>query len=91
MDPASTHGFWADLHRPDLSPAEADFSVIGVPDDEAACAKEQRLALSESVSGPRISHLSAKTAQDLEISASVTWVISQSRIRCGILIWSAKK
>jgi len=40
MDPASTHGFWADLHRPDLSPAEADFSVIGVPYDGAACARK---------------------------------------------------
>lgn len=40
MDPASTHGLWADLHRPDLSPAEADFTVIGVPYDEAACARK---------------------------------------------------
>jgi agmatinase len=40
MDPASTHGFWADLHRPGLSPAEADFSVIGVPYDGAACARK---------------------------------------------------
>lgn len=40
MDPASTHGLWADLHRPDLSPAEADFSVIGVPYDGAACARK---------------------------------------------------
>ena len=40
MDPASTHGFWADLHRSDLSPAEADFTVIGVPYDGAACARK---------------------------------------------------
>ena len=40
MDPAATHGLWADLHRSDLSPAEADFSVIGVPYDGAACARK---------------------------------------------------
>lgn len=40
MDPASTHGLWADLYRPDLSPAEADFTVIGVPYDGAACARK---------------------------------------------------
>ncbi|MGZ9164562.1 MAG: agmatinase [Anaerolineales bacterium] len=40
MDPAATHRLWADLHRPDLSPAEADFSVIGVPYDGAACARK---------------------------------------------------
>ena len=40
MDPASTHGLWADLHRPDLSPAEADFTVIGVPYDGAVCARK---------------------------------------------------
>lgn len=40
MDPASTHGLWADLHRPDLPPAEADFTVLGVPYDGAACARK---------------------------------------------------
>jgi agmatinase len=40
VDPAATHGLWADLHRPDLSPSEADFSVIGVPYDGAACARK---------------------------------------------------
>jgi agmatinase len=40
MDPHSTHGLWADLHRPDLSPAEADFTVIGIPYDGAACARK---------------------------------------------------
>ena len=39
-DPAATHGLWADLHRPELSPAEADFSVIGIPYDGAACARK---------------------------------------------------
>src|SRR5919106_1752960 len=40
MDPASTHGLWADLHHPELSPAESDFTVIGVPYDGAACARK---------------------------------------------------
>jgi len=39
-DPASTHGLWADLHRPNLSPADADFSVLGVPYDGAASARK---------------------------------------------------
>jgi len=39
-DPASTHGLWADLHHPDLSPAESDFSVIGIPFDGMACARK---------------------------------------------------
>ena len=39
-DPASTHGLWADLHRPDLSSADADFSVIGVPYDGAASSRK---------------------------------------------------
>ncbi|HJR81117.1 MAG TPA: agmatinase [Anaerolineales bacterium] len=40
MDPASTHRLWADLHRPDLSPAEADFTVMGVPYDGGASARK---------------------------------------------------
>ena len=40
MDPAPTHGLWADLHRPNLSPAEADFTIIGIPYDGAACARK---------------------------------------------------
>jgi agmatinase len=40
MDPASTHGLWADLHRPDLRPEDSDFTVIGVPYDGAACARK---------------------------------------------------
>ena len=39
-DPASTHGLWADLHRPDIFPADADFSIIGIPYDGAACARK---------------------------------------------------
>jgi agmatinase len=39
MDPASTHGLWADLHRSTLKPANADFTVIGVPYDGAASAR----------------------------------------------------
>lgn len=39
-DPDSTHGLWADLHRPDLTPAESDFSVIGIPFDGMACARK---------------------------------------------------
>ncbi|HVF24574.1 MAG TPA: agmatinase [Anaerolineales bacterium] len=39
-DPAATHGLWADLHSPDLSPADADFLVIGIPYDGAACARK---------------------------------------------------
>ena len=40
MDPASTHGLWADLSKPDFTPAESDFTVIGVPYDGAACARK---------------------------------------------------
>ena len=40
MDPASTHGLWADLSQPDFTPADSDFSVIGVPYDGAACARK---------------------------------------------------
>ncbi len=40
MDPASTHGLWADLHRPDLKPSDSDFTVIGVPYDGASCARK---------------------------------------------------
>ncbi len=40
MDPASTHGLWADLHRPDFKPGDSDFTVIGVPYDGAACARK---------------------------------------------------
>jgi len=40
MDPASTHGLWADLHRPDFTSADSDFTVIGVPYDGAASARK---------------------------------------------------
>jgi agmatinase len=40
MDPASTHGLWADLHRPDYTPDDSDFTVIGIPFDGAACARK---------------------------------------------------
>lgn len=39
MDPASTHGLWADLCKTDFTPADSDFTVIGVPYDGAACAR----------------------------------------------------
>jgi agmatinase len=38
-DPPATHGFWADLARSDISPPEADISVIGIPFDGLACAR----------------------------------------------------
>lgn len=40
MDPASTHGLWADLHRDNFTPADSDFTVIGIPYDDAACARK---------------------------------------------------
>jgi agmatinase len=40
MDPASTHGLWGDLHQPDYTPNDSDFTVIGVPYDGAACARK---------------------------------------------------
>ncbi len=40
MEIASTHGRWADLYRPELKPADADFTVIGIPYDGAASARK---------------------------------------------------
>ena len=40
MDPNSTHGLWADLNRPDLSPANTDFSIIGIPYDDGASGRK---------------------------------------------------
>lgn len=40
MDPDSTHGLWADLSQTDYTPADSDFTVIGVPYDGAACARK---------------------------------------------------
>ena len=34
------HGFWGDLHRPDLNPNQTDFSVIGIPYDGLASARK---------------------------------------------------
>ena len=39
-DPDATHGLWADLARPNLSPAETDFSIIGIPFDGLASARK---------------------------------------------------
>lgn len=39
-DPASTHRLWADLHHPNLSSADADFSILGIPYDGAASARK---------------------------------------------------
>ncbi len=39
-DPAATHGLWADLARPNLSPADTDFSIIGIPFDGLASARK---------------------------------------------------
>src|SRR5258708_11398191 len=39
-DPAPTHGLWADLAHPGIAPLEADFSIIGIPYDGAACARK---------------------------------------------------
>lgn len=40
MDPMATHGLWADLCRDDISPAQADFTVIGIPYDGSASARK---------------------------------------------------
>lgn len=40
MDPASTHGLWADLCQADFQPADTDFSVIGVPYEGGASARK---------------------------------------------------
>lgn len=39
-DPAATHRLWADLHRPDYSPDDSDFTVIGIPFDGLASARK---------------------------------------------------
>lgn len=38
-DPAATHGLWADLACEGMPPAEADFSIIGIPFDGLASAR----------------------------------------------------
>lgn len=40
MDPAATHGLWAELHRPNIAPDEADFTIIGIPYDGAASSRK---------------------------------------------------
>jgi len=40
MTVEGTHNLWGDLHRPDLSPSETDFSVIGIPFDGLASARK---------------------------------------------------
>ncbi len=35
-----THGLWGDLHRPNLPPEQADFTVIGLPFDGLASARK---------------------------------------------------
>jgi agmatinase len=39
-DPVPTHGRWADLHRSDSTPADSDFTILGVPYDGAAGARK---------------------------------------------------
>ena len=34
------HSMWGDLHRPNLTPAQADFSIIGIPYDGLASARK---------------------------------------------------
>jgi agmatinase len=40
MAEEGTHGLWGDLHRPDLTPEQTDFSVIGIPFDGLASARK---------------------------------------------------
>ena len=39
-NPAPTHRLWADLSRADITPAEADFTVIGIPYDDSVSARK---------------------------------------------------
>jgi len=40
MTVEGTHSLWGDLHRPGLSPEQADFSVIGIPYDGLASVRK---------------------------------------------------
>jgi agmatinase len=40
MTEDGNHGYWGDLHRPGITPEEADFSVIGIPFDGLASARK---------------------------------------------------
>ncbi|MBM4421997.1 MAG: agmatinase [Chloroflexi bacterium] len=37
---SDTHSLWADLHRPNSTPAETTFTVIGIPYDRSASARQ---------------------------------------------------
>lgn len=37
---SDTHALWADLHRPNSTPAETTFTVIGLPYDQSASARQ---------------------------------------------------
>jgi len=39
MDPAATHGLWADLYQHQFRPHDTDFTIIGVPYDGEASAR----------------------------------------------------
>ncbi|GAB1469646.1 agmatinase [Chloroflexota bacterium] len=40
MTEEGSHGYWGDLHRPDLTPEQSDFSIIGIPYDGLASARK---------------------------------------------------
>ena len=40
MTEEGAHGLWGDLHRPNLTPEQTDFSVIGIPFDGLASARK---------------------------------------------------
>lgn len=40
MAEEGTHGLWGDLHRPNLTPEQTNFSVIGIPFDGLASARK---------------------------------------------------
>lgn len=40
MTEEGNHGYWGDLHRPDLTPEKTDFTVIGIPYDGLASARK---------------------------------------------------
>jgi agmatinase len=40
MDPAATHGLWADLHQSHFTPQDTNFTIIGIPYDRGASARK---------------------------------------------------
>ena len=40
MTEVGNHGYWGDLHRPDMTPADADFTIFGIPFDGLASARK---------------------------------------------------